>query len=243
MKVQIVSDTHGEFPDGIEMQEECDLLILGGDIGFPKYPEAYRDLIERYHDTFSCPIVLIRGNHEAYGMTWEESFEVVRNVCDEFERVHFLENSTIEVCGVTIIGSVLWSYVPPEQSAEVDMCMEGQISGVGVKEANQLHAECVRYIRKSLSKWKWKRILVVTHFAPLLNTSDPMYDTSPIRSAYSTNLEYLVRMHTVIGWVYGHTHYNKIQSVGGRVVMSNQYGCTTKERRGFRANRLFEFNV
>ena len=83
MKIKQVSDLHLEFSDyTVENNENCDVLILGGDIMVAEkvlkpeseYGIRFRAFLKRCSDAFPH-VVYIAGNHELYGGYWVKSYD------------------------------------------------------------------------------------------------------------------------------------------------------------------------
>ena len=124
----------------------------------------------------------------------------------------------------------------------------GKPRRISVDNTNRLHKTAVAWITKEITDAKTQglRVIVLTHHAPSCTaTSHPDYATSPIASAFSTNLEHLMDDSVVSGvynrpfvstpravliivpvaaWCYGHTHYNNDQVIRNVKVMANQRG-------------------
>jgi Icc-related predicted phosphoesterase len=132
MKIQLVSDLHLEFSDiNIQNTDDCDLLILGGDIMIAEdlhnNPEAnftnleikalvhaqaraqrFRDFLKRC--SFQFPhVIYIAGNHEFYHGRFYASIDHLRDECAKFPNVYFLEQDTKVINDITFIGATLWT--------------------------------------------------------------------------------------------------------------------------------------
>ena len=135
MKIKLVSDLHLEFSDiNITNDDNCDVLILGGDImvaadlhehpnfDFNPYDHgAFADLsrkqqrVARFRDflkrcSFQFPhVIYIMGNHEFYHGRFYESIDHMREECAKFPNIYMLENDTKVIDDVTFIGATLWT--------------------------------------------------------------------------------------------------------------------------------------
>lgn len=133
MKIKLVSDLHLEFSDiNIKNDENCDVLILGGDImiavdlhDFPEQnvrtaamlemlssrqekAQRFRDFLKRC--SFQFPnVIYIAGNHEFYHGKWTQSLTTLSNECAKFPNVYFLEAGCKKIDDVTFIGGTLWT--------------------------------------------------------------------------------------------------------------------------------------
>jgi predicted phosphodiesterase len=132
MKIKLVSDLHLEFGDiVIHNDQNCDVLILGGDImvaqdlhDFPAYSisaidehllgkkqvkvKMYRDFLRRCSEAFPH-VIFIAGNHEYYYGKFPDAVDYLREECEVFPNVYFLEMNTKEIEDVTFIGCTLWT--------------------------------------------------------------------------------------------------------------------------------------
>jgi len=135
MKIKLVSDLHLEFSDiNIKNDENCDVLILGGDImiaadlhehpafDFNPYSHgAFADLgrrqqrVVRFRDflkrcSFQFPhVIYIMGNHEFYNGRFYASIDHMREECAKFPNIYMLEDNTKVIDDVTFIGGTLWT--------------------------------------------------------------------------------------------------------------------------------------
>jgi predicted phosphodiesterase len=134
MKIKVVSDLHLEFGDvNIKNDENCDVLILSGDIlvaedlydypgpdpytpgGMDNYGRRitasarYNDFFKRV--SFQFPhVIYVAGNHELYHGKWVKSINYLREFFTQrFSNVYFLERDMKTIGDVTFIGSTLWT--------------------------------------------------------------------------------------------------------------------------------------
>ena len=130
MKIKIVSDLHLEFsPLTINNVEDCDVLILAGDIvtvqDLHEYPivsefsearlGSRQRLALRYREFFSAvtnnfkDVIYVPGNHEYYKGKWHAGTEYLRDECSKYSNLHFLENDTVNIDDKVFIGGALWT--------------------------------------------------------------------------------------------------------------------------------------
>ena len=137
MKIKLVSDLHLEFSDiNIQNNEDCDVLILGGDICVAQDLHDHPELVnssdqaaiaagtglgrrqqsaQRYRDffkrcSFQFPhVIYIAGNHEFYNGKFYAGIDYLREECAKYSNVYFLENDTKIIDDVTFIGATLWT--------------------------------------------------------------------------------------------------------------------------------------
>ena len=134
MRIKLVSDLHLEFSDiNITNDEDCDVLILSGDImvaedlyDHPVVPSIYeygsfadlgrkqkrvatfRNFLKRC--SFQFPhVIYVAGNHEFYHGKWLRTLKVLSDECAKFPNVYFLEAGSKKIDDVTFIGGTLWT--------------------------------------------------------------------------------------------------------------------------------------
>ena len=137
MKIKLVSDLHLEFSDiNIQNTDNCDVLILGGDICVAQDLHDHPELVnssdqaaiaagtglgrrqqsaQRYRDffkrcSFQFPhVIYIAGNHEFYNGKFYAGIDYLREECAKYPNVYFLENDTKIINDVTFVGATLWT--------------------------------------------------------------------------------------------------------------------------------------
>jgi predicted phosphodiesterase len=136
MKIKLVSDLHLEFSDVQIPNDECDVLILAGDIMIAQdlhdHPEPanvvdqhaifkgegagyrqrnaqrYRDFLKR--SSFEFPhVIYVAGNHEFYNGKFHAGIDYLRAECSRYPNVHFLERDTKTIDDVVFVGGTLWT--------------------------------------------------------------------------------------------------------------------------------------
>ena len=134
MKIKLVSDLHLEFSDiNITNDQNCDVLILGGDImiaqdlhdhlELPSYnmygvmPDLGRkqEKVQRYRDffkrcSFQFPhVIYIMGNHEFYHGKFYAGIDYMREECAKYPNIYMLEQDTKIINDVVFVGGTLWT--------------------------------------------------------------------------------------------------------------------------------------
>lgn len=121
MKIQLLSDLHLEAnPSFVPVPApEADLLVLAGDIG--SY-QTRRDGsvmnepdwgLQRFsplpqHAGWPTPVVFVPGNHEYDALDVDEAHVDMRKACERLG-IQWLERETLQMQGVRLIGTTLWS--------------------------------------------------------------------------------------------------------------------------------------
>ena len=146
------------------------------------------------------------------------------------------------------ILSTLWSFIPDRVA---DIAREGlndfyaiAFDGKPLKVAQYVgeHMASVLFIEKAVKESTAKHIVVVTHHSPSLLTIATEHLTSPLRSAFATDLHYLMEDGRIDYWIYGHSHTNINCKVFNTEVVCNQLGYVAYngQMAGFRLDKYFE---
>ena len=213
MRIKLVSDLHLEFADiQIKNDNNYDVLILSGDIMVADHlhqhkpmptawaGEAFVDTMSykqqaalRYREflkrcSFQFPhTIYIAGNHEFYGGKWFQTLETLREECEQFNNIYFLERDTKVIDDVTFIGGTLWTdcnkFDPLTLHALRDMmqdyrCIRKEFEGYTlVKPADTCyrHQQTLDYIRKVVEGRPNDKFVVVGHHSPSFQSVNEIY--------------------------------------------------------------------
>ena len=271
MKIQIVSDLHLEFSDiNIKNTNNADVLILSGDImmandlhehpapATPYLPDEiesgtrkdrariYRDFLKRC--SFQFPhVVYVAGNHEFYQGRWFDSIDWLRQECERFTNVHFLERNVVDIDNVRFVGCTLWTdlnkYDPLTLHAVRDMMNDyrairnDKAGFTSLKPADtaQRHKDSLGYIKLITEADKDFKYVVVTHHSPSFQSCAPQYANDHIMNgAYHSDLSEFILDHPQIKlWTHGHTHHPFDYTIGDTRVVCNP--------RGYESDRYSEY--
>lgn len=135
--VQIASDLHIEYFDKVKepnkvlferlIEPKAPILALLGDIGCPGTDFGWKQfqlLLEVLVPKFE-KILLIAGNHEFYtsGASFDKAPLTVpliharlQQLCDGHPKLEYLNNRSIELNGVRMVGTTLWSEIADNEA-------------------------------------------------------------------------------------------------------------------------------
>jgi predicted phosphohydrolase len=239
MKAHVLSDIHLE-KDPPNDQKKLDIrnyftsneptvLFLLGDIGnvfTERYKTFMRSCSKNYEHVF-----IILGNHEFYGNTIDDTISYMREFCKSYPNIHFLNEDVydFEELGIRIVGTTLWSHVTEEQMSDIRCFIADYrlIQNWSVQNNNAQHQSALEWIKNEIqrSQRDGKKLIIMTHHAPLLKSCHPKQYDSPLSSAFETDLSNLISTNNhIVLWMYGHSHFSDKRTLMNTLVMSNQYG-------------------
>ena len=248
MKIQYASDLHLEFRANREWLRENplevtgDILVLAGDIMYIEDCAWFWDWAGKNYKR----VLAVPGNHEFYhsnlgkfGMSFEKKI---------YENVSYYHNKVVRVEDTDFILSTLWSWIPQDVGCYVHDGLNDfhmiDFNGhkLKVDDYNKAHRYSVDFIQGEVMRSKAKHVVVVTHHSPSLLTIATEHLTSPLRSAFATDLHYLMEDGRIDYWVYGHSHTNINCKVFNTEVICNQLGYVEHrgQMAGFRLDKYFE---
>lgn len=271
MKIALVSDLHLEFGDiNLTNDEGADVLILGGDImiaqdlhNHPRVDETptqetiakqtfgwrqsnartFRDFLKRCSDNFPH-VIYIAGNHEFYHGKWPIGLQYLRDECNEYPNIYFMENDSRTIGDVTFVGCTLWTDMnrgdPVTLHAVTSMMNDYQVirnsdhgyTRLRPAHTAEQHRRSVEYIRTVIEGKFDKKFVVVGHMSPSRLSTHPRYaDDVLMNGAYSSDLSEFILDHPQIRlWTHGHTHHDFDYQIGSTRVVCHPRGYVGYER-------------
>lgn len=241
LSVKLISDVHLEhyasYPGlhAFGMNTKADIICLCGDIGDPS-DSSYLSFLTDCACLCSLHTFVIMGNHETYGRTIIDTTCMIDAICAKInkelgvEKLHFLNNTHVDVGKYRFIGTTLWSSILPLQAWDIRMRVSDfqRIKKWGISEANHAFETNVAWLRLQcdLAEADDKTAIVLTHHVPLMELGDPIYHDSMLQSAFASDLSDFIRNNddVIRYWFYGHNHYSESVVIGKTTVVSNQFG-------------------
>lgn len=262
MKIRILSDLHMEFSSyQLTNPTEADILILSGDImlsyPFHDYPYGVLDIWDdenEYGPTQSLAIrfrkfletasnlfkhvIYIAGNHEFYHGRFHGSLVDLKQECDHYGNIHFLEDSCMVIDGVKFIGCTLWTdlnnYDPLTEYIVRDCMSDYKVikndhagyRKLFPRETVQRHEKSLNFIKKELVYPPNDKIVICTHHAPSsISIDDRFRYEKEMNGAYYSNLDNMLLDNPQIKlYTHGHTHSAKDYIIGETRVICNPRG-------------------
>lgn len=188
---------------GVVFSEEADLYILAGDILNMNILAFIRDVLM----SLEKPVIYVPGNHEFYESNYEEVIATLRRVFKD-SNVYVLEKDVLEIGDVVFLGTCLWTEVDPSWHTTAKKWMNDfwMVEGLTPRVWSHLHTYAASWLQMMLSKYKDKRVAVVTHTSPSYQSMSLRFAGDPMNCLFHNNLDFLVEEYCPKVWVHGHTH-------------------------------------
>ena len=208
------------------------------------------------------PVLFLPGNHEYDGLDFDEARLRLRESCERLGLI-WLERETVVLAGVRFVGSTLWSDF---DALSAERAKTGSISPAEQLKAREkafraanfylrknhalrggqpMLADAVREEGLHSQAWLLQALaqpfdgptVVVTHFAPSLQSADPRYGLSPGTAGFCNALDELLPLAQF--WLHGHLHCPIDYVSRGCRVVANPLGYARKgEQDGFKPEFL-----
>lgn len=261
MKIALASDLHLEFGDiQLDNSQDAQVLILSGDIlvaqDLHDHPDTnhsivniadlgrrqlialrFREFLKRVSAEFPH-VIYVAGNHEFYHGKWPLGLDYLQQEVNKFSNIHFLENNSVVIDGITFLGGTLWTNMNNLDPVTMNVVAHGMndfniirnsdrnFARLTPQDVAQQHRKTVNYISQIVDSNPHSSYVVVGHHAPTKQSIKPRYhDDYYMNGAYSSELtEFILDRPQIKLWTHGHTHDQFDYQVGSTRVVCNPRG-------------------
>ncbi len=253
MIIQYASDLHLEFPENKQflktnpLKPMGDVLVLAGDIVPLALIDKHKDFFAFVSGNFKATY-WIPGNHVYYysdvSVKSGAFMEKIK------ENVFLTNNKTVILDGVKFIFSILWSKIRTENEWFIERGMSdfkviknGQFH-FSASKFNELHEECVDFLKQELAGNHACKTVVVSHHVPTLMNYPEIYKNSVLNNAFTVELFDLIEASGADAWIYGHSHVNTPDfNIGSTRLLTNQLGYVrNNEHTSFANGRTYNLD-
>jgi DNA repair exonuclease SbcCD nuclease subunit len=255
MRLQLLSDLHLETESFVpEPAPGAELLVLAGDI------DSTWAAFEPFR-RWPVPVLLIAGNHEFDRRDIAQTWPMLRALCRRLGITLLECESTIVADAqgrrVRFVGTTRWCDFDVFGAARRDKAMRAAAHYMRVMRATRhgapFDAAAVRDEALACRTWlaaelarshgDWDATVVVTHFAPSLQSADPRYGHQPGTASFC-NADDDLLPHADL-WIHGHLHcrhdYRVAHARGSTRVVCNARGHARKgEAEGYPGRSVIE---
>ena len=245
MKFAFASDLHLEFGALDSIKTDADYLLLAGDIvvaddlrnmDAPLVTTKQSDLYDEFFEMCSSnykQTYMIMGNHEHYHSVFQDTYDKVRHVLPD--NVTLLENEYVDVEGVRVIGSTLWTDCDNgDWSTELTLRQalndfrvvkwrlhDGKVRNFTPNDSASIHTESLSWMKDNMTD----NTVVMSHHAPTWSSINEKFRSeSKVNSGYASDLSEFILDYNPKVWVHGHMHDPVDYMVGDTRVVTNPRG-------------------
>lgn len=246
MKFVLFSDIHNGYKFENEVVPDKDaVLLLPGDLHEFKRTNRYKELIKVLTDSYK-EVLLVPGNHEYYGSNIISVNKKMTLLQQEFSNFHFLQNSSVVIDDIFIVGSTLWTDFDngnalTKYDAGIKMNDYKHIRHGTEKvpydrklrptDTEFFHYESKKYIRSTIDEARkngYTKILVMTHHAPSHQSIHQSFKNSDLNGAYCSDMDDFIIDLSPDVWVHGHVHNSFDYNIDATRILCNPRGYDTK---------------
>lgn len=200
-------------------QAQRTLLLIAGDVcSFPKKNKLRINRLVKALQHYRR-VVLVPGNHDFYDMSIEEG-HIFWNRITAGTNIRYLYNEFYDFFDIRIVGSTLWSFIPPPNELATLFAINDfkyirnhkTKEPITIQEFNEMNQECQDYLRCTAEDSAGHLLIFLTHFPPIEYDPNGQFDQlHPLFYYYnntSYDLEDLANTHPKAPrfWFWGHTH-------------------------------------
>ena len=193
-------------------------LILAGDIGVISKARTIKPFLLKCADQFKH-VIYVAGNHEFYNGCMTNGIDVLSEYVKSLNNVHVLDNRSIFIDGIKIIGSTMWTDFNKNDPLIKTMAKSFMSDYELIRHTDKLgnwvritpdliydhHIKAVEFIETELSNSDVDTV-VVTHHMPSFLSVHSKYAGKQSNFFFASELYDLICKHKPKVWVHGHTH-------------------------------------
>jgi predicted phosphohydrolase len=197
----------------------------------------FRDFLARCSKEFPH-VIYIAGNHEFYHGKWKASLDHLREECNAFPNIYFLEKDIKEIDDYTFVGATLWTDMnknDPLTLHSISSMMndfkvirndEHGYSKLRPVHAMYRHQQTLNYFKTVIDERQSAKIVVVGHHSPSHQSIHPNYGSDTLMNGgYHSNLdEFILDRPQIKLWTHGHTHMPFDYMIGSTRIVCNPRG-------------------
>lgn len=244
MKFRYMSDLHLEYH--ADSSKFCisshgddaeTTLMLAGDIGVVSKAKTLTPFLIECSKQFKY-VMFVLGNHEFYNGCFSNGADVLKNLMVDYTNVFIMDNETVKVDDVNIIGSTMWTDFGNNNPVFKNMATSYMSDYSLIKYVNesgewykitpdiiyQKHVQSVEYIRNELIRLHGENVVVMTHHLPSFESVHSKYAGHQSNHFFATELQDLIYTYGPNAWIHGHTHETMDYKIGETRVVCNPHG-------------------
>lgn len=226
MQVKVISDIHCDINSGENDTYNFlnDFVICCGDISGNRFKT------EKWIKNNLKQGIIVACNHLGYDWITNNEEDTLDNSIKYLQEtfkntnIHFLENNHIIINNVVFVGCTLFTdfkLYDKEYLSKMIACRRMNdyryVKIIHNKKAKLMsqteqilrHNKSIKYIESICKKFSNRKIIVITHHAPNIQSVKDEYKKDLLSAAYASNLdELIIKYPNIKLWCHGHVHHN-----------------------------------
>lgn len=243
MKIQVLSDLHGEFFPEVDVflhqlkklvSKKADILIVVGDLSsaYIRYPLQF--LSENWKH-----VIFVPGNHDFYGSSIPDTMRELREIEKKHKNLHILQNNSVFIDGQRFVGSSLWFRETPESLANMKKLNDFRLIENAAIDIYEENRKAVQYLESIIKH----NDVVITHSSPTVKSISERFVNSDINCYFVCPMRNLghISFESPKLWIHGHTHDSFDYTIDTTRVICNPFGYYRREENPkFKAKKIIE---
>ncbi len=242
MQVKVISDIHCDINSGENDTYNFlnDFVICCGDISGNRFKT------EKWIKNNLKQGIIVACNHLGYDWITNNEEDTLDNSIKYLQEtfkntnIHFLENNHIIINNVVFVGCTLFTdfkLYDKEYLSKMIACRRMNdyryVKIIHNKKAKLMsqteqilrHNKSIKYIESICKKFSNRKIIVITHHAPNIQSVKDEYKKDLLSAAYASNLdELIIKYPNIKLWCHGHVHHNCDYKINTTRIVANPRG-------------------
>jgi len=218
MNLHILNDLHTEFGDMKVPYIDSDIVILAGDISVGI--SSYKWIENKFKNK---KVIFVPGNHEYYYNNMTDLLKEFKERSIKSNNITVLDNDRLDIDDTVFLGCTMWTDFMLYDNQETAMhyseiamndynyikIMTEDRHKEGLINANDLltlNKKSTDFLKRELKNTGNKKVVVITHTAPSLKSSLPIYKNDILTASFVIDLEDMIKENNIDLWCHGHLH-------------------------------------
>lgn len=256
-KIQIISDIYlDSFDKNVDINYFLnfigDYLLILGNLGYPNL-NNYENFLKKCSESYKL-VFIVSGNHEYHcGLNFEETDELIENICKKFNNVFYLNNKIYETEDTIFIGTTLWYKLKVEnynnlvfKIKDFENIKDGDKRETYKYILNKFE-ENVNWLEKILRNIELnndkRKVVILSHHIPSYKCLNQDNINILNKNEYTSELDYLFSHFNINYWIFGHLHQTKELNIKNTILLCNSRGIDYNmlpENKFFDRNKYIE---
>lgn len=264
MHFRLISDLHIDINGKLQRDMHFDpnaFYLIAGDISGDRIQTTDFLISKNISGAF------VEGNHFGYNETADElkdtkqeSNKILTKVFTDDFQLTFLENKMIEVNDCIIVGGTLYTDFNLFNNKDLSTLVASKylndfryvkvldkgnkIRRVNTTDYEKWFSETIAFIDYVCKANPFKKVVVLTHHAPSIQSVSPEYKEDRLSSAYASNLEqFILDRPNIVAWCHGHVHSKADYMIGQCRVLAEPFGYYNENAMDLKNYLGLEFEV
>ena len=232
MNIKIISDLHldhGLYK--VPEQTEPTILCVLGDVDSVNHLDRLDQFINDAATKYQH-VIYVPGNHEFYFSSLDVGEIILKELCDHYSNVTYLNNQTITLENVLFVGGTLWTDINKNNPLDVDYVWNRMNDYNYIDQLTPYHTINAHYDTKAfitntiVNHTEDNPCIVLTHHAPSFLSIPQRFKGSKLNCAFASEMHDFIYQYSakITLWGHGHIHDSTDYFINDTRIICNPRG-------------------